>query len=53
MLAQREREKQTQVPWQQVVLDDVVLLLLLGTGIPFLFYIIWGLMELSNLPVMR
>ena len=40
------------VPWQQVLLDDVFLLLLLGVAVPVLLYIIWGLMELANLPVM-
>lgn len=41
------------IPWIQYLLDDVFLLLLLGTCVPLLMYIVWGLMELSNVPVMR
>ena len=41
------------MPWQQVLLDDVFLLLLLGVAVPFLLYIVWGLIELANLPVAR
>jgi hypothetical protein len=36
------------VPWQQVLMDDVFLLLGLGLAIPILLYIMWGLMDLAS-----
>jgi hypothetical protein len=39
------------VPWQQVLFDDIFLLLVIGLVVPTLFYIVWGLMELANVPV--
>lgn len=38
-------------PWQQVLLDDVFLLMMAGLVVPTLFYIVWGLMELAQVPV--
>jgi hypothetical protein len=37
--------------WQQLLLDDVFMLLMAGLVVPTLLYIVWGLMELSNVPV--
>lgn len=39
------------IPWQQVVLDDIFLLMAAGLVVPTLLYIVWGLMELANVPV--
>ena len=39
------------IPWQQVLMDDVFLLLMAGLVVPTLFYIVWGLMELGSVPV--
>lgn len=39
------------VPWQQLVLDDIFLLMTLGLVVPTLLYIVWGLMELANVRV--
>lgn len=44
---------QTRIPLAQVLLDDVFLLLALGLGVPFILYIIWGLMELVQLPLFK
>ena len=39
------------VPWQQVLLDDIFLLAMAGLVIPTLFYIVWGLMSLGEVPI--
>ncbi len=52
-MAQSDPKEPQRLPWQQVLLDDVFLLLMLGVGVPVLLYIIWGLMELANLPVIQ
>lgn len=52
-MAQPDQEQPRRLPWQQVLLDDVFLLLMLGVGVPVLLYIVWGLMELANLPVIQ
>lgn len=44
--ANRER-----VPFMQRVLDNPFLLLFLGVVVPTVLYIIWGVMELSQIPV--
>ncbi len=38
-------------PWQQRILDNLWLLLALGVTIPALIYLIWGLWELSQVPL--
>jgi hypothetical protein len=39
------------VPFMQRVLDNPFLLLFLGVTIPTVFYILWGVMELSQVPI--
>jgi len=39
------------VPFMQRVLDNPFLLLFLGVTIPTLLYIMWGIMELVQIPV--
>lgn len=39
---------QEPVPWPQMLLDDVFLLLMAGLVVPTIFYIVWGLLELAN-----
>lgn len=38
-------------PWQQALLDDMFLLMTLGLVVPTLLYIVWGLLELSSVPL--
>ena len=38
------------VPFFRMILDDFMLLLFLGVTIYSIFYLLWGVMELSNLP---
>lgn len=39
------------VPLMQRVLDNPFLLLLLGILVPAVFYIIWGVMEITQIPI--
>ena len=41
------------VPVMQQVLDNPFLLLFLGITIPTVLYILWGVMEVANIPVAR
>jgi hypothetical protein len=40
-------------PAMQRVLDNPFLLLFLGITVPAVFYIIWGVMEIANIPIGR
>ena len=39
------------IPVMQRVLDNPFLLLFLGVTVPAVFYIIWGIMELVQIPI--
>ncbi len=39
------------IPLMQRVLDNPFLLLLLGILVPTVFYIIWGVMEITQIPI--
>ena len=39
------------VPFMQRVLDNPFLLLFLGVTIPTVFYLIWGIMEIAQIPI--
>ena len=39
------------IPFMQRVLDNPFLLLLLGILVPAVFYIIWGVMEITQIPI--
>lgn len=45
---QQPEEKKT--PFGRMIMDDFMLLLFLGVTIYAIFYLLWGVMELSNLP---
>jgi hypothetical protein len=46
----KEPDKQ-RVPFMQRVLDNPFLLLFLGVVVPTVLYILWGVMELTQIPV--
>ena len=46
-----EHSAQERVPFMQRVLDNPFLLLFLGITIPTVLYILWGVMELVQIPV--
>ena len=39
------------IPLMQRILDNPFLLLFLGIAIPTVFYIIWGIMEITQIPI--
>ncbi len=39
------------IPLMQRVLDNPFLLLFLGVAIPTVFYIIWGIIEITQIPI--
>ena len=39
------------IPMMQRLLDNPFLLLLLGILVPAVFYIIWGVMEITQIPI--
>ncbi|MCS6879328.1 MAG: hypothetical protein N2038_08100 [Geminicoccaceae bacterium] len=41
------------IPFMQRVLDNPFLLLFLGVTVPAALYLLWGVMELSQIPVAR
>ena len=41
------------IPFMQKVLDNPFLLLFIGVTMPTVFYILWGVMELTQVPVAR
>lgn len=42
---------QDQIPLMQRVLDNPFLLLVLGIAVPAVFYIIWGIIEITQIPI--
>ena len=39
------------IPFMQKVLDNPFLLLFLGVVIPTVFYLIWGILEVAQIPI--
>ena len=39
------------IPLMQRVLDNPFLLLFLGVAVPAVFYIIWGIIEITQIPI--
>ena len=46
-----EMAEQEPVPMMQRLLDNPFLLLLLGILVPAVFYIIWGIIEITQIPI--
>ena len=47
----KNEANQEPIPFWQTILDDTSLLIVIGLVVPTVFYTIWGIMELANLPV--
>ena len=45
--------KDGRVPVMQRVLDNPFLLLFLGVVVPTVFYLIWGIMEVTQIPIAK
>ena len=41
------------VPFMQRLLDNHFLLLFLGVTVPAVFYLMWGIMEVANIPIAK
>lgn len=39
------------IPFMQRVLDNPFLLLFLGVTLPAVLYLMWGIMEVANIPI--
>lgn len=39
------------IPFMQRVLDNPFLLLVVGVAFPTIFYIIWGIIEITQIPI--
>lgn len=48
-----ELDKPEKIPLGQLLLDDIFLLLALGLTIPLILYIIWGIFDLINVPLLN
>ena len=46
-------DENERIPAMQRLLDNPFLLLFLGITIPTVFYILWGVMEITTIPVAR
>ena len=44
-------EEPARIPFMQRVLDNHFLLLFLGVVVPTVLYLIWGIIELTQIPV--
>ena len=44
-------EAPERVPFMQRILDNPFILLFIGIVFPAVFYIIWGIMEIVNIPI--
>lgn len=49
--ARPDQSEQETVPMMQRILDNPFILLLLGILVPAVFYIIWGVMEITQIPI--
>ena len=50
---QDQGESKEPVPFMQRVLDNPFLLLFLGVTVPAVFYLMWGVMEVANIPIAK
>jgi len=48
---QQGKVRRGRVPFMQKVLDNPFLLLFLGVVMPTVFYLIWGILEVAQIPI--
>lgn len=46
-------EASVRIPVMQRILDNPFLLLFIGVTMPTVFYIVWGLIELTQIPIAK
>lgn len=52
-MSQPEHGAPTRIPFMQRLLDNPFLLLFIGVTVPTVFYILWGVMELTQIPIAK
>lgn len=50
---QQHEDQDERIPFMQRLLDNPFLLLFLGVTMPTVFYIVWGVMEIAQIPIAR
>ena len=50
-MSDENKDEEERIPAMQAMMDNPFLLLFIGVVMPTVFYVIWGLMEVINLPV--
>ncbi len=48
---ENSNEEEERIPAMQSLMDNPFLLLFIGVVMPTVFYLLWGIMEIVNLPV--
>ncbi len=51
--ARRAGQGDERIPAMQRLLDNPFLLLFIGVAVPAVFYLIWGVMEITQIPIAR
>lgn len=47
----REPDAEEPIPLMQRFLDNPFVLLMLGIAVPTIFYIVWGIIEITQIPI--
>ena len=50
-MASEHDDKSDRIPFMQRLLDNPFMLLFLGVVVPTVFYVIWGVMEIVQIPI--
>jgi len=48
---ENNNEEAEQIPIMQRILDNPFLLLVVGVAVPTIFYIVWGIIEITQIPI--
>ena len=48
---ENENDEAEQIPLMQRILDNPFLLLVVGVAVPTIFYIVWGVIEITQIPI--
>jgi hypothetical protein len=51
--AEEAPEASVRIPVMQRILDNPFLLLFIGVTMPTVFYLVWGLIELTQIPIAK
>jgi hypothetical protein len=50
---EKKGEAPERIPVMQRILDNPFLLLFFGVAVPAIFYLLWGVMEIANIPIAK